>query len=178
MMTTHCHEETGPHFDIQVHKISRVPSIYHPVIADVLIPIFRRMTKLFEVILILPVTLNIHAACIPVTLLRHGLRIPMRPCTKLGITPPLRDGVKPAQFLPVSCVLTGQPRLMVEGSIYQEVIPDHLHQQLSDQYSQLISLVTRLMISVALEGIEISIMAYRNESERFPEEWIFNFWMG
>src|SRR5450759_2255211 len=106
-MRTHCHEEMCSHFDKKVHQFVGVPSIDRPIMAYVLITIFRWMAKLFEVVFILPVTLNIHPPCIPVTLFWHGLRIPMCPGAKLGIAPPLRNGVKPAQFLPVSCVGTG-----------------------------------------------------------------------
>ena len=56
---------------------------------------------MLHMIIVLPMTFNVHIPCIPVTIFGHGLRIPMGPCTKLCFTPPVRSGVVIAQTIPV-----------------------------------------------------------------------------
>ena len=46
-------------------------------------------------------SLLIHAVRVPVALLGHGLRIPVRPRAELGVAPPRGRGIGEAQRLPV-----------------------------------------------------------------------------
>src|SRR5581483_5047878 len=55
---------------------------------------------------ILAAALLIHAARIPIAILRHGLRVPVGPGAELSIAPPFRHAVVLAQPLPVSWIRT------------------------------------------------------------------------
>src|ERR1035437_2966936 len=109
-MTAHCHEVSGAHLDIQIHQLLRVPSVDYPVAADILVTEFGRMAELFEVELILRFAFHIHSAYIPIALLRHGLRIPVRPCAKLRIAPPRWSRIGPTEGFPVRGVRTCRNR--------------------------------------------------------------------
>src|SRR5438067_12461949 len=43
-----------------------------------------------DVVVVAGVSLQVHAACVPVSLLWHALRAPMRPDAKLGVAKPFR----------------------------------------------------------------------------------------
>ena len=135
VMHAHGHEISRAHFDIQIHQLIGLPSVNHPVMADVLVAVFRRMAEVVEVVIILRASLQIHAARIPIALLGHGLRVPVRPRAELGVAPPFRHGVNPADILPVGGIGTRRDRTMAAGSKYPAAIPSLRRRQRCDQCS-------------------------------------------
>ena len=117
VMIAHRHEVARAHFDVQIHQLIWLPPVNPPIVSDVLVTVFRWVAEVFDVEIILWMALLIHAARIPVAILRlavaligHGLRIPMRPCAELRIPPPLRRLVMLADLLPVGRIRTGGHR--------------------------------------------------------------------
>ena len=103
---THRHEELGPHLDVQIHQASGIPLVDHPVLADVLVAVGGRIAEVADVVVEVGRPLLIHVVGVPVALLGHGLRIPVRPRAELGVAPPLGRGIGQAQRLPVGGVGT------------------------------------------------------------------------
>src|ERR1039458_5288131 len=64
--------------------------------ADVLVSELRGMTVGLYMELVLTRSLDVHVSRVPVTLLRHTLRTPVRPDTEFRVAIPVRAAVSPA----------------------------------------------------------------------------------
>jgi hypothetical protein len=67
------------------HQILGIELGAFPQWNQILIPKFRGMSVMFEVIFVLRLGLDIHVAGVPIASFQSGLRPPMRPYTKLGV---------------------------------------------------------------------------------------------
>ncbi len=70
-----------------------VPIQQCPLCAEVLVSKARCRAIMVEVILVLPLSFNVHVARVPVTSLGYALRSPVRPDSELGIAIPVRSFV-------------------------------------------------------------------------------------
>src|ERR1035438_3544090 len=90
MMIGQCDKQPRPRLLVARNQSIRVPVQQRPLRAEVLVAKARWMTIMLQVILILPLPLDVHVARIPVAILRHALRAPMRPDAELRVLIPLR----------------------------------------------------------------------------------------
>ncbi len=100
VMVAHCHKIPCAHSDIKLHQVLRIPQIYVPVVANILITIFGWMAVMLQVVPVLFAPFLVHPAGIPVPVFRCGLGIPMGPGAKFGFPPPLRNIIVSAQIVP------------------------------------------------------------------------------
>src|SRR5882724_3735325 len=91
MVHAHAHEIFCARLLIETDQMVWIELIAFPRLDNVFKSGFRWMPVVLKVPLVLPLTLDIHVARVPVARLRRRLRPPMRPYAKLGVTKPLRD---------------------------------------------------------------------------------------
>ena len=89
----HAHEILRPGALVEADEVLGVPTLGLEQVADILEPELRRMAVFGDVKLVDRMRLNIHVLRIPVALLRHALRPPMRPHAELGIPEPVGRGL-------------------------------------------------------------------------------------
>ena len=94
------HEVFGTRRLVQVQQRVGIPALCLPQDVDVFESDFRGMTVGLDVIVVGGVALDVHAAGIPVALLRHALRGPVGPDAELGVAEPVRRPVLRLQGLP------------------------------------------------------------------------------
>ena len=100
MMAGKRHEIARAGFLITGDQRIGVPPLRGPQILDVLHPRDRRMAVGLAMMVIHGVALHIHEAAIPVALLRHRLRPPMRPEPQLGVAEPVGMAIMADQRIP------------------------------------------------------------------------------
>src|SRR5882672_2477119 len=91
MVYAHAHEIFRARLLVESNQMVWIELVALPGFNNVFKSRFRRMSKVLQMPLVLPLTLDVHVARIPVSRLRRRLRPPVRPYTKLGVAIPLRD---------------------------------------------------------------------------------------
>src|SRR5450432_1517929 len=76
-------------FGVEPDQFFGIPVFAAPEMANIFVPELRRMAICLDVVLVLTASLNVHAAGIPIALLRHALGTPMSPDPKLGVAKPI-----------------------------------------------------------------------------------------
>ena len=79
----------GPSLLVKLNERLRIPSRCLPQMTNILVAEDRGVAIMLDVILVIRIALPVHTTRIPVPLLRHTLRIPMSPDSKLRIPKPL-----------------------------------------------------------------------------------------
>ena len=93
-------EVLGAGFHVQIEQRVGVPVLGLPAVLDFHEADLGRMAVVLDVVVVLPVALDVHAARVPVAHLRHALRTPMRPDTELRIAEPIGRAVAVDQRIP------------------------------------------------------------------------------
>ena len=74
---------------VQAHQLLRLPLVRPPQVVDLHEAELRWMAVVLGVPVVIAIALHVHAPGVPVTLLRHALRRPVRPDAELRIAKPL-----------------------------------------------------------------------------------------
>ena len=94
----HAHEVFCAGFFIKVHKKVGIELVGLPGGDDVFESEFRRMPVVLDVILVLPLALDIHVSRVPVAAFSGRLRSPMGPDAELGVAEPVRNFIRFKRF--------------------------------------------------------------------------------
>ena len=84
-----CYKIPGTGFFVELHQSLGVPLFSFPKIVKLHKAELRGVPIMFDMIVVLAPSLDVHVPRIPIALLRHALRRPVRPDSELGIPEPL-----------------------------------------------------------------------------------------
>src|ERR1035438_7606802 len=93
VMRSHADEKLRPGLPVESQEIVRIEVLGLPCRDYILVTVPRRMAVGLEVMIVLPVTLNVHVPGVPIPHLRGGLRTPVRPDAELRVAIPIRTPV-------------------------------------------------------------------------------------
>src|ERR1017187_4113508 len=91
-------EVLGPGFGVEANEFLGIPVFRPPGMTDVFIAKLRGVPISLDVVVVLRTALHIHAASIPIALLRNALRTPMSPHSELCVLKPFRVAVSLQRF--------------------------------------------------------------------------------